>query len=146
MLVLEMSEEKAARKRLSRRRKKWNRRIMIAKACKNLLLTHVKSEKEEIWLSAEAIIDYIDKNSGRTRSTRSRNSMTLQEVTNRLSHMLALDFVKVSKTSRAQDRVKVLGGLTVTKEQRHRRIFKVKDIESLDQYIENCEKKRLECV
>lgn len=119
-----------SRKYDSKRRKKWNRRILLCKAIKDLTLTHVKNNKELVWLCVDDIQDYWE----RTRRCKRRNGrkdMTTQEMINRLRPIINSDFMLAS----FRDKNYTIGGIAnrwrVT-------IFAVSNMESLEDYITYC--------
>tara|TARA_B100001113_G_scaffold349631_1_gene345325 strand:- start:7862 stop:8266 length:405 start_codon:yes stop_codon:yes gene_type:complete len=119
------------RKRLSKKRKKWHRRIAIAKACQKLHLTHVRSGKGELWFSAEDIIDHIAENKGGKRK-----DMTMNEFTNRVRHLLTQDFVTTTFVDTTVSRP-IKGG--AVKKRWRRQLFRIDDITLLAPYIASCQ-------
>ena len=130
-----------ARQRLAKKRKKWHRRIAIAKACRTIHLTHVRNENGEIWLSAEDIIGKIAEDK--------RASISINEFTNRVRHLQSQDFVTTynvdtfipSGLSRGEHRAPRPIG------KRYRRqLYRIDDIDLLDDYIASCEAAALRIV
>ena len=121
-----------ARKRLAKKRKKWHRRIAIAKACQKLHLRHVRYGKGEFWLSAEDIIDYIEQNAGNKRK-----GMSINEFTNRVRHLQSQRFVttKVVDTTL----VRPMKGGGASKKRYRRQLFRIDDNTLLAPYIASCE-------
>lgn len=125
-----------ARQRLAKKRKKWHRRIAIAKACRKIHLTHVRNENGELWLSAEDIIDKIAEDK--------RTSISINEFTNRVRHLQSQDFVTTYNVDTF-----IPGGLRTTGKliptprpigKRYRRqLYRIDDIDLLDDYIASCE-------
>ena len=114
----------------SKRRKKWNRRILLCKAIKELTLTHVKDNEEPVWLNVEDIQD-LWLNSKNNRDRNGRRDMTTQEIVNRLRPVLVSDFVNTAYC----DKHSTVGGFS----QRWRvTMFAVSDMDSLDDYITYC--------
>ena len=124
-----------ARQRLAKKRKKWHRRIAIAKACRKIHLTHVRNENGELWLSAEDII-------GKIAEDR-RASISINEFTNRVRHLQSQDFVTTYyvdtfipggvRTSGKHSAPRPIG-------KRYRRqLYRIDDIDLLDDYIASCE-------
>ena len=55
----------------TKRRKKWNRRILLCESIKRLTLTHVKDDDSLVWLSSEDITDLLQStSSGKKRNGR----------------------------------------------------------------------------
>jgi len=76
-----------------KRKRKWNRRIVIAKTLLELHLTYVKSKTKEVWFCMADIHDRWDAGiipHGYKKSA----SMTDQELSNRLKSIWALDCVE----------------------------------------------------
>lgn len=118
---------KARKKYLTKKRKKWNRRILIARISKELTLTHVRKGYDEFWLTWENILDYIRENPGSKR-----HDMSLDELTNRAQFMLGQDFV----IQEEHDRQITRGGIS----RRWRGImFRIIDMDALDEFIDMCQ-------
>ena len=123
-----------SRKYDSKRRKKWNRRILLCEAIKQITLTHVKANKEPIWLGVEDIQDFW-LSSRHNRHRNGRKDMTTQEIVNRLRPLLSSDFVKTDYI----DKSSIVDGFA----QRWRvTMFAVSDMDSLDEYITYCIEER----
>ena len=121
---------KARRKYLTKMRKKWNRRILIARISKELTLAHVRDGYDEFWLTWENILDYI-----RERPGSKRHDMSLDELTNRAQYMLGQDFI----IQEEHDRQITRGGIS----RRWRGImFRIVDMDALDEFIDMCQNKR----
>ena len=121
---------KAPRKYLTKMRKKWNRRILIARISKELTLAHVRNGYDEFWLTWENILDYI-----RERPGSKRHDMSLDELTNRAQYMLGQDFI----VQEEHDRQITRGGIS----RRWRGImFRIVDMDALDEFIDMCQNKR----
>ena len=115
-----------SRKYDTKRRKKWNRRILLCKTLKELTLTHVKDETGLVWLCADDIIDSLN-GFIMNKKRNYRKDLTLQELLSRLRPMLNSDFMERDYTDESN------------RNRRYRTvIFAVSDIEKLDKYIEYC--------
>ena len=136
-----------SRKYDSKRRRKWARRILLAKTIKEITLTCViknkrynKNAEEEIWLCVQDIFDHWNANRGgtsrRIQRGRSKYDMTVQEAMNRLRPLLNSDFMSTS----FRDTTNTLG---ITTRRYRITYFRVVDMNLLDQYIEYCETERL---
>ena len=114
----------------TKRRKKWNRRILLCQSIKRLTLTHVKDDDNLVWLSSEDITDLLQStSSGKKRN--GRNDMTGNELMPRLRPIINSDFMKTSY----YDKTVSIGGHS----RRYRAIsFAVTDMELLEKYIEYC--------
>lgn len=123
-----------SRKYDSKRRKKWNRRILLCEAIKQLTLTHVKDNKELVWLGVDDIQDFW-LSSKHNRDRNGRRDMTTQEILNRLRPVLVSDFVKTTY----RDKHSTVNGFS----QRWRvTMFAVSNMDSLDDYITYCIEER----
>jgi len=125
-----------ARKRLAKKRKKWHRRIAIAKACQKIHLTHVRSGKGELWLSAEDIIDKIAEDR--------RNNISMNEFTNRVRHLQSQLFVTTKFVDTSVVRGMAGGG--ASKKRYRRQLYRIDDITLLADYIASCEAAALRIV
>lgn len=115
-----------SRKYDTKRRKKWNRRILLCKTLKELTLTHVKSKDGLVWLCADDIIDSLN-GFIMNKKRNYRKDLTLQELLSRLRPMLNSDFMERDYTDESN------------RNRRYRTvIFAVSDIKKLEQYIEYC--------
>jgi len=134
-----------SRKYDTKRRKKWARRILLAKTIKEITLTHVKKNKlynkeaeDEIWICVQDIYDHWTANPGIGKSRRvvngrtSKYDMTVQEMMNRLRPILLSDAIETSH----RDSYQMLG---ITTRRYRITYFRVVDMDALDQYLEYCE-------
>jgi hypothetical protein len=126
-----------ANRALSKRRKKWNKRITLAKACKALTLTHVKRYNGLLWMDFQDLIDFLQikkhKNIGK------RNNFTMHEITNQSRHLLSQDFVDQEFIDKTVSRG-YRGGAC---QRRYRCIvFSINDMAALEKYIMDCESKK----
>jgi len=123
-----------SRKYDSKRRKKWNRRILLCEAIKEITLTHVKDDKGLIWLSVEDIQDFW-LGSKHNRQRNGRRDMTTQEMINRLRPILTAGFLKTDYLDKSS---------TVDGFGKRWRIttFAVSNMKLLDEYITHCKKER----
>ena len=135
-----------SRKYDSKRRRKWARRILLAKTIKEITLTCVKKNErynknaeEEIWLCVQDIFDHWAANRGgksrRIQRGRSKYDMTVHEMMNRLRPLLNSDFMDTKR----RDSTTTLG---ITTRRYRITYFRVVDIDLLDQYVEYCEAER----
>ena len=74
------------------RRRKWNRRILIAETLLSLHLTHVKDKGSDVWFCMDDIRDLWESEIIPSGLKKSAN-MTDQELSNRLKSIWALDCV-----------------------------------------------------
>ena len=114
----------------TKRRKKWNRRILLCQSIKKLTLTHVKDDDNLVWLSTEDITDLLQSNpNGKKRN--GRNDMNGNELMSRLRPIINSDFMKTSY----YDKTVNIGGYR----RRYRALsFAVTDIELLEEYMKYC--------
>ena len=118
----------------TKRRKKWNRRILLCESIKRLTLTHVKDDDSLVWLSSEDITDLLQStSSGKKRN--GRNDMNGNELMSRLRPIINSDFMETTY----YDKTTNIGGIR----RRYRAIsFAVTDMELLEEYIEYCAQQR----
>ena len=120
------------RKMLSKRRRKWNRRISIAKACKDLTLRHVRKYKTPLWMDHYDLMVELQRK--RKRSMGKKNDLTINEISNRARHLLCQPFI----IQEYHD--KVHSGAI---KRRYRAIvFSITDLDSLEEYILDLEENR----
>lgn len=121
------------RKMLSKRRRKWNRRISIAKACKKITLTHLRKYSTVLWMDHYDLIEELQRK--RTRNMGKKNDLTINEMTNRARHLLSQPFV----SQEYHDKSVTRGAI----QRRYRCVvFSIEDLDSLDEYILDCEVQR----
>lgn len=123
--------------RMSKRRTKWNRRILIAKSLRDITLTRVKLHYSDLWVSMADIQDYWKEYFPTAR----HKSMSTSELDNRFKHIRAQPFMDEEFV----DGTEVLnryGGLSRIRVRRMR--YKITDLDAIDPYIELCKEKLLE--
>jgi len=118
----------------SKRRKKWNRRILLCEAIKELSLTHVKDDGKPVWLCVDDIQDFWLA-SKHNRQRNGRRDMTTQEMINRLRPILTTGFVKTGYL----DKSSTVGG---AKQRRRVTIFSISNMKLLDEYITYCNEEK----
>lgn len=120
------------RKMLSKRRRKWNRRISIAKACKYLTLRHVRKYKTPLWMDHYDLMVELQRK--RKRNMGKKNDLTINEISNRARHLLCQPFIIQEYHDKVHnDAIK----------HRYRAIvFSITDLNSLEEYILDLEEKR----
>lgn len=118
----------------TKRRKKWNRRILLCESIKKLTLTHVKDDDSLVWLSSEDITDLLQStSSGKKRN--GRNDMNGNELMSRLRPIINSEFMETTY----YDKTTNIGGIR----RRYRAIsFAVTDMMLLEKYIEYCAEQR----
>lgn len=117
-----------------RRRRKWNRRILLAESLLTLHLTYVKNETSTIWFCMDDILDLWEKGIIPSGLKRSAN-MTDQELSNRLKTIWALECVE----SEYRDYHWVMDGTSRRKRQVYFRVTCEKELKS---YITQSKERR----
>jgi hypothetical protein len=105
-------------------RKKWNRRILIAKTLRIITLTRVKLNNDDLWVCTNDLQDFYSLNAPLAYQ------MTPNELVNRFSHIAAQPFIEQQYIDQSSP------GSTL---RRVRRLYyKINDIEALNEYIVLC--------
>jgi hypothetical protein len=133
--------------RMSKRRTKWNRRILIAKSLRDITLTRVK-EHSDLWCTTADIQDYWKDHFPTAR----HKSMSTSELDNRFKHIRAqpfmeeryVDTVAIKVTESLGWKYLSLVEPRLTRVRVRRMQYQITDLEAIDPYIELCKEKLLE--
>ena len=112
-------------------RKKWNRRILIAKSLRDITLTRVKTNNANLWVSTADIQDHWKEK----YPTAKHKSMSTSELDNRFKHIAAQTFME----SRFVNGTAVtLGNSRVLRIRIRRMQYQLTDLDAIEDYLALC--------